>query len=1035
MSFSDVFRNPGCAYRGKPFWAWNGKLERSELLRQLAVFKEMGLGGAFIHARSGLKTPYLSKEWFKLVAACAEQAATEGLETWLYDEDRWPSGAAGGIVTKDKRHRMRFLRLDALSTVASFRPTGRELALFKARLSGRSATDVRRLKREMNVTLRKSESLLVFTEEPFPLLAAFNGYTYLDTMNEGAVARFIEVTHAQYLKHNGGQFGKAIPGIFTDEPNYGSGRVYDSDKGSGTAPWTAGLPAKFRKRHGYDLLDHLPELFFVVEGSRFSQARLDYRDCLTHLFVNAFARKIYEFCEKAGLEFTGHVLEEPTLIRQTQAVGAAMRFYEYMHAPGVDILGTQGLSRAGADKPEFTSVKQCESVRRQFGRKRMLSEMYGCTGWNFNFAEHKAVGDWQAALGVNLRCQHHAWYTMEGEAKRDYPASISHQSAWWRSYRTVEDYFARLHVALALGETVRDVAVLHPIESVWGTFIIPARSPGHWYGNPATNPIAQALDGCLSEIQAALLRAHCDFDYVDEDILARHGSVTGVSLKVNLASYRAVVVPPMLRVRESTADLLARFVQAGGKLLRVESPGELALHEQPGGLAVIKELGRRVKLGALAETLARAGLRGVSVRSRASGREYADCLCQWRRDDKTGVSVVFITHNRQDRASGELEVEIPARGRLFELDAATGRIERIDDATSRDGRTRLRTSLAPCGSRLFVSEAADSILKADAGRKRFVTASSKFLKLRDCDYALSEPNAVALDLAEATAGEQTHGPFEVLKLDGIMRATLGLPPRNDLFQPWARRPDRKRTPGNAVRITYGFQIETMPPDKLWLVLERPGEHRCALNGKSLPLHDQGWWLDHAFRKIAIPAGALNAGWNTLTLTTTYTAEAGIEAVYLLGAFSARRDACGMAVLSLLPERIGLGDWARYGLGSFTGAVSYSLETGVPAHRGGRVVLKLGRWEGVVVRVLVDGQDAGCVAWPPHELDITEAVAGKRRVRLELALHAGRRNLLGPLHADDCCNFRPGLRHWRPAHVSLPAGLMETPRLIVRCARI
>ena len=28
---------------------------------------------------------------------------------WLYDEDQWPSGFAGGIVTKDHRFRQRFL--------------------------------------------------------------------------------------------------------------------------------------------------------------------------------------------------------------------------------------------------------------------------------------------------------------------------------------------------------------------------------------------------------------------------------------------------------------------------------------------------------------------------------------------------------------------------------------------------------------------------------------------------------------------------------------------------------------------------------------------------------------------------------------------------------------------------------------------------------------------------------------------------------------------------------------------------------------
>lgn len=39
------FHNPSAAYRGKPFWAWNGKLEEQELLRQIDVLHEMGFGG------------------------------------------------------------------------------------------------------------------------------------------------------------------------------------------------------------------------------------------------------------------------------------------------------------------------------------------------------------------------------------------------------------------------------------------------------------------------------------------------------------------------------------------------------------------------------------------------------------------------------------------------------------------------------------------------------------------------------------------------------------------------------------------------------------------------------------------------------------------------------------------------------------------------------------------------------------------------------------------------------------------------------
>ena len=106
---SELFRNPTSEYRGTPFWAWNCKLEKDELCRQIDVFKEMGLGGFHMHVRTGMATPYLSDEYMDIVKCCVEKAKSENMLAWLYDEDRWPSGAAGGFVTKNPEFRSRYL--------------------------------------------------------------------------------------------------------------------------------------------------------------------------------------------------------------------------------------------------------------------------------------------------------------------------------------------------------------------------------------------------------------------------------------------------------------------------------------------------------------------------------------------------------------------------------------------------------------------------------------------------------------------------------------------------------------------------------------------------------------------------------------------------------------------------------------------------------------------------------------------------------------------------------------------------------------
>ncbi len=84
-------------------------MTKEELCRQIDVFKEMGLGGFHLHVRTGLENEYLSEEYMELIKDTVVKAKSEEMLAWLYDEDRWPSGAAGGLVTKDEKYRSRCL--------------------------------------------------------------------------------------------------------------------------------------------------------------------------------------------------------------------------------------------------------------------------------------------------------------------------------------------------------------------------------------------------------------------------------------------------------------------------------------------------------------------------------------------------------------------------------------------------------------------------------------------------------------------------------------------------------------------------------------------------------------------------------------------------------------------------------------------------------------------------------------------------------------------------------------------------------------
>ncbi len=312
-----TFKNPGKDWRGAPFWSWNDKLEEDELRRQIREMKKAGLGGFFMHSRVGLITEYLSKEWMKMIKACIDEAKKIGMNAWLYDEDRWSSGTAGGMVTsKGKKYRNKGLLFRKVSS--------KEIRSIKEKILGVFINDKNTFRKIKNIP-DAEKKLLIVTSGYAPDYQWYNGASYVDTMSKEAVDEFIKITHEAYLREAGKEFGKTIPGIFTDEPNYCDWYGFNRSKAMVEAilPWTDKVPEYFKSRYEYSIIDNLPSLLY--ETGDFKKVRYDYWKCVTELFCKNYFENIYNWCEKHNLKQTGHCFAEHTLKTQTAFIGAAMQ--------------------------------------------------------------------------------------------------------------------------------------------------------------------------------------------------------------------------------------------------------------------------------------------------------------------------------------------------------------------------------------------------------------------------------------------------------------------------------------------------------------------------------------------------------------------------------------------------------------------------------------------------------------------------------------------------------------------------------------
>ena len=1010
MDLFTRYSEPDVQFRAAPFWAWNAKLEPRELRRQIRIMKEMGLGGFFMHSRVGLDTEYLGKDWFKCIRACIDEAKKNGMLAWLYDEDRWPSGAAGGIVTKDDRFKEKKLCFEILKPREKSKGEGTLLAWYTATFDGDKLVKATRVADEP-----KGKCRIRFFWKHAANSSWFNGQTYLDTMSKEGVQKFVDVTHEAYLREIGDDFGKTVPGIFTDEPCYS--HFSHSDM---LFPWSENFEAIFQKKYGYDLLDHLPEIFFDY-GGEVSKARWNYYDLLTTLFVDAFSKIIGMWCGKHNLRFTGHVLSEDRLYDQTMVVGSAMRFYEYMQQPGIDLL-TEHWNI-------LNTMKQCSSAAHQFGHKRRLCETYGCTGWDYSFAAHKTQGDALYAMGINLRCQHLAWYSMSGQAKRDYPASISYQSPWAKDYKCVEDYFARLGAVMTEGEEVRELLVIHPVESIWSTVVLEK-------GKPIKR--VTDFDKDFIKLTNKLYAENIDFDFGDEELLSRHGSVKGKKLQLAKAKYSAVLIPDVKTLRSSTITLLERYIAAGGTVFcmgkapkyvdAVKSDAAAKLYGQIKKLTLAKlgiELEALCRRVSIVDNTKKVQVEPVIYRM-TEGKDFCQLFtCNLGMNMPDDVfKAPFVRDRTLVFPDVTIKIKTAIKGDVYELLPLTGEIKAVDYQRKGDEYT-FATSYDELGSRLFVISAIKpkgfAKAKTNAKPVQKITVPAGPWKIQ-----FSENNVLLLDKARRAIGGDKMSKDEqyILLIDDEARDKLGVQQRGGaMVQPYLRH-DGSAKKSIKVKLEYRFDVKELPKGACHLALENPELCTVKLNGVKLE-KENGWWVDLCIRKLAVPKGALKCGANKLTVECDYNEEMpGLEAMYLLGDFGVDdKDA-----ICKVPTTLVAGDWCKQGLPYYAGNLTYKMPLGKIAKGKGRCVLSIGEWRGVALKVRVNGGEYKMLPWPPYELDITDDLKFDGKDTAEITVIGHRRNAFGPFYYTEPTPAWTGAEclkaYLHPDRYLVPVGLIK-----------
>ncbi len=931
----DEIKSAAPSYGSLPFWSWNDRLEEEHLRRQIRDMKKLGMSGFFMHARGGLKTEYLSDEWFDCINACIDEAKKLGMEAWAYDENGWPSGFGGGTLLKDKKN----LALCIEKSFGTFPEDDEDIiAVYKKNADG-SFT---------RVTSNESDS-------EYLILYKSANESYVDTLDPAIADMFIKVTHEEYKRRipecDFGA-GRAMPGFFTDEPQYFR---------FGT-PYSNTLPAEFKKAYGYELYDMLPALFFDYAGAE--KFRYDYYYLVHRLFTLNFIKRIYDWCEENGVLLTGHAIEKTSLNWQMECCAGVMPFYQYEHIPGVDYL-----ARPIA---EDLSFKQIGSVCAQTGRKKVLSEMFACCGWDVSPTELKRIAEVQYAGGVNLMCQHLYPYSERGERKRDYPLHYSEHNPWHTKMADFNKYFANLGATLSRGHEYAPVLVIHPMHGAYCKYT-KERGVGE-------------IDDHLRELSRLLGHNQVPYHYGDEWMISDMATADGGKIKLGLSEYEAVVVPFTHSLDRTTVELLKKFAESGGKIWFYRG-----LPPYIDGADACGELDSLVQNTTFDDILA---FRDAVVTE--GGKNISDIRKMTRITDDGRI--VYLTNVGAD-AHYPVKVTLPI-GNWAELDIQTLEIKPVFyKITEKHAEITLSFSDAESHVLVTVKEAfPQTALPAPADR---------FIEIPDTVRLASHPtNMMTLDTAELSKdGIRFDEPLSVM---GIKDNLL-----------------RERYNGRAyLRFTFELDYE---PASLSVALE-PMFKRVLVNGTEVHPSTDKYFFDRSFATADI-CSLVRRGKNEIlvevehyqsdyvyhvlydgvleSLRNCLVFDTELENIYLIGDFALRTDGSftdsernstvynGGFVLTEQPERVPSSNIVRGGFPFYCGPITLEFDCTYKA--GDPTALRLnGRF--ATADITVNGNFAGTMMFS-RVLELAPYLADGENT-IAVTLCNSMRNLMGPHHRRD-----------------------------------
>lgn len=561
-----------------PFWMLNDASTVAEKIDYMRRCHAGGIDMLTMHPRAGNLIPFASDEWFHMVKSLVNEAARLGMKLWLYDEDPFPSGAAGGLVMAERpdliAKGMQFKTAPESLNTGELWQISEERVLWAGLIPHHPGLQALNLTASVG-PLRTDwfatdwDSRYYYYETPyFPCVRGAtvrmvyamrvpeipHGYqlaavvqntpgvdgpwgTLPDLINPKTFDVFARLGLEPYVKIVGRHFGKTILGIFTDEA-----------KAHGATPYTADLFPSFKKRFGYDLRQNLYRLFGEPTDDDTIRTRIDYRLWIRDRFLNGFARPYAKWCNDHGLYLVGHFSPEDDPIEEAMTLPACMPIMQTMGLPGCDVI----VPSVGDEKSPTLNLGSLRvgSVKSQLARPYGCSETQGLNDWIITSRKTRQIYAWQKVLGVDRFFTHGFFSSNDGITNYEAPPDYGPHSSIFRGTCAVNSWLKKCDSLCDHSREVADVAILDNVFSYW-----------KW----ASGMDLRLLQKWRNSWWLTIL--HCLQSQIGIHALYSDDAATGKlvkgGLKIGQRVYNTILVPQCGYIEKHVLEQLDKAVQAG----------------------------------------------------------------------------------------------------------------------------------------------------------------------------------------------------------------------------------------------------------------------------------------------------------------------------------------------------------------------------------------------------------------------------------------------------------------------------------------